>query len=153
MQYLEYRLSDLKKIWHVATMGFYVFSSGVLTSWPHPRWRRSRHLAFSITCIILNTAWGIWTKFAPCHKGSLPMFWLSFDLLTKSKMAAQPPSWNWHYMQYLEYRLSDLNQIWQDVTKGLYLCSSWVLTSWLHPRWRRSRHLGFSISCNISNIA
>ena len=27
-------------------------------------------------------------------------------------------------MQYLEYRLSDLNQIWQDVTMGLYVCSS-----------------------------
>ena len=111
MQYLKHRLRDLNQIWHDVAKGLYLCSGWVLTSWPNPRWRPSRHLGFSITCNISNTAWVIWSKFGRTSQWIFTYVLRSFDLLTLSKMAAQSPFCIKHYMHYLEHRLRDLDQI------------------------------------------
>ena len=153
MQYLKHRLRDLNQIWHHVAKGLYLCSGWVLTSWPNPRWRPSRHFGFSITCNISNTAWVIWSKFGrTSHWVStyvLLEFW-PLDLIQDGGTAA-----------ILDLALHAISQIplkWFKTSlagrhNGSLRMFFGILTSWINPRWRHSRHIIFSITCNISSTA
>ena len=82
MQYLEYRLCDLKQIWQDVTKGPYVCFSGVLTSYLIQNGSAAAILDLALHAISQTPLEGFEPNLAQCHKGSLTMFWLSFDLLT-----------------------------------------------------------------------
>ena len=78
------------------------------------------------------------------------MFSMSFILLTRSKMAARPPSWIYSNLYYLRNDSTDFYKILQFVALRLQVCSPGVLAIELDPKWRHGRHLGLTKIFNIS---